>query len=188
MVLLLSGDGDWAAFVREMAALLAAHGAPVLGLKMRSYLSEPRTPEESAVLLEEAVRAQLASWNRTELIVIGYSRGADFAPFVFNRWSAELRAQVTAIVFIGLSEYASFEFHLQDLLRDVVRPEDVPTRPELARLSAIPLLCVRGEEELESFCRQPVPGMRVLTHEGAHRAQSGDGTAELVLHELGLDK
>src|SRR5262245_36159766 len=54
LVLLLTGDGDWAAFVRDLANGVAARGAPVLGFKSRSYLSTPRTPEESAAALQAA--------------------------------------------------------------------------------------------------------------------------------------
>jgi type IV secretory pathway VirJ component len=92
------------------------------------------------------------------------------------------------MAFIGLSEYAGFEFHFEDLLRDVVHPGDLPTRPEFAQLTGIPMICVRGTEGQDSFCDKPVTAMRVLTHAGAHRAVSGDGTAELVLRELKLDQ
>ncbi len=186
MILLLSGDGDWAPFVREVAELAASAGAPVLGLKMRAYLSMRRTPEEVASALAVAVREQLAEWRRTQLIVIGYSRGADTAPFAINRWPSELRARVRAVAFVGLSEHAGFEFHLDDLIRNVVRPGDLPTRPEIERLENLPLLCLRGETEDDSFCDRPVAGMRTLIHPGGHRAQAGDGTATLLLGALGL--
>ena len=187
LVLLMSGDGDWAAFVRELAESAAARGAPVLGLKSRTWFSEPRTPEQSAALLETALRAQLAAWNRKDVVIVGYSRGADLAPFAVNRWSEDLRARVRKIVLIGLSEGASFEFHLEDLVRDVARPTDSPTRPEIEKLTGIPLVCVRGTEEEDSFCARPVAGMRVVAHEGGHRATASSGTGAIVLKELGLE-
>jgi type IV secretory pathway VirJ component len=188
MILLLSGDGDWAPFPRQLGELAAAHGSPVLGLKMRSYLSQRRTPEELAAALEPVVRGQLDDWGRSELMVIGYSRGADIAPFVVNRWPEGLRAQVNGIAFIGLSERAGFEFHLDDLMFDIARPTDLPTRPEVEKLIGMPMWCLRGADEKESFCDKPVTGMQVATHPGSHRAGGDDGTAQLVLHELGLDR
>ncbi len=188
MLLLLTGDGDWAPFPKELAALATARGTPVLGLKMRSYLSKRRTPEELAAALAPVVRAQLEAWQRTELMIVGYSRGADVAAFVVNRWPEALRAQLTGIAFVGLSEHASFEFHLNDLLADIVRPTDVPTRPEVEKLVGMPMWCVRGAEEQNSFCDRPVSGMQVATHPGSHRAGGDETTAQLVLHELGLDR
>jgi type IV secretory pathway VirJ component len=164
------------------------HGSPVLGLKMRSYLSQRRTPDEMAAALAPVVREQLGDWGRSKLMVVGYSRGADIAPFVVNRWPADLRSQVSGIAFVGLSERAGFEFHIDDLVFDVARPTDLPTRPEVEKLAGTPMWCLRGADESESFCERPVKGMQVATHPGSHRAGRDDGTAQLVLHELGLDR
>jgi len=188
MILLLSGDGDWAPFPKQLSELAAAHGSPVLGLKMRSYLSQRRTPEEMAATLAPVVRAQLGDWGRSELMVVGYSRGADIAPFVVNRWPEDLHTQVSGIAFVGLSERAGFEFHYDDLLFDIERSTDLPTRPEIEKLIGMPMWCLRGADESASFCDRPVTGMQVATHPGSHRAGGDDGTAQLVLHELGLDR
>lgn len=188
MVLLLSGDGDWAAFDRELARAIVGEGSPVLGLESRSYFSTTRTPEETAVALERAVRAQLAEWRRESLVIIGYSRGADVAPFVLNRWPADLRARVRLAVLISASERASFEFHLEDLVRDVARPTDLATRPEMEKLRDVSFVCLQGEDEPESFCEHPVPGMRVVVHRGGHRMPSDAGTIALIVRELGLAK
>src|SRR5512143_2511578 len=168
MILLLSGDGDWAPFPRQLGELAAAHGSPVLGLKMRSYLSQRRTPEELAAALVPVVRGQLGDWGRSELMVVGYSRGADIAPFVVNRWPEDLRAQISGIAFIGLSERAGFEFHFDDLMFDIARPTDLPTRPEVEKLVGMPMWCLRGVDENESFCDRPVAGMQVATHPVSH--------------------
>lgn len=186
LVLLLSGDGDWTAFMKELSEMSAAHGAPVLGLKMRTYLSTPRKPDQVAADLEPVVRAQLNEWNREDIVIIGYSRGADTAPFVVNRWPSDLRARVRALGLIGLSDSASFEFHWEDLAIDVSRPTDIPTRPELEKLGGLAILCFRGEDEQKSACARPVAGMRTIVHDGKHRAKAGDGTSELVLRALGI--
>jgi len=188
LVLLLTGDGDWAAFVRDLANGVVARGAPVLGFKSRSFFSTPRTPEESAAALEAAVMAQLAAWDRRKLVIVGYSRGADVVPFVVNRWPEELRSAIRQIVLIGLGDRASFEFHLEDLVLDISRPEDVPTLPELEKLAGIPLLCIRGAEEKASGCAPSIPGMKTVVHGGGHRATTTDGTIAIVLGALALEQ
>jgi len=186
LLLVLSGDGDWTGFMKELSEMAAAHGAPVLGLKMRTYLSTPHKPDQVAADLEPAVRAQLKAWNRDDIVIIGYSRGADTAPFVVNRWPSDLRARVRSLGLIGLSDNASFEFHWEDLAIDVSRPTDIPTRPELEKLAGLSILCFRGEDEQKSACTQSGSGMRTIVHDGKHRAKAGDGTSELVLRALGL--
>jgi type IV secretory pathway VirJ component len=186
LLLVLTGDGDWTGFMKELSDIAAAHGAPVLGLKMRSYLSTPKKPDQVAADLEPVVRAQLKQWGRDEIVIIGYSRGADTAPFIVNRWPSDLRGRVHALGLIGLSDNASFEFHWEDLAIDVSRPTDIPTRPELEKLGGLSILCFRGEDEQKSACARPVAGMRMIVHDGKHRAKAGDGTSELVLRALGL--
>jgi len=166
--------------------MAAAHGAPVLGLKMRTYLATPHKPEQVAADLEPVVRGQLKEWDRNDIVIIGYSRGADTAPFVVNRWPSDLRARVRSLGLIGLSDNASFEFHWEDLAIDVSRPTDIPTRPELEKLAGLSILCFRGEDEQKSACARPTAGMRTIVHDGKHRAKAGDGTSELVLRALGL--
>jgi type IV secretory pathway VirJ component len=93
---------------------------------------------------------------------------------------------VRAVALVGLGERASFEFHLEDLVREVARPTDLAIRPEVEKLGAVPLLCMRGESERGSFCERPVSGMRTLVHPGGHRAPDVPGTIALLLRELKL--
>jgi type IV secretory pathway VirJ component len=188
LVLLLSGDGDWAAFPRAFGEAAANSGAPVLGLKTRAYLAHgSRTPAQIAADLEAPIRAELAASHREDLVIVGYSRGADWAPFIVNRWPADLRSRVRRIAFVGLSNHASFEFHLDDLFRDVVRPTDVPTRPEVEKLVGLPMLCAYGADEKDTFCHDPVAGMRAVVHTGAHRVKDDTELIDTLLRWLGLE-
>jgi len=168
LVLLLSGDGNWATFPRELASALAAQGMPVLGLLSRTYFITRRTPSEVAMDLEHEVRRQLRARDRNSLVLIGYSRGADVLPFVFNRWPLDLQRRVRGMVLVGMHDYAGFRFRLPDLLLYIHWPGELPLRPELDRIAGLPLLCVRGEHEHHSFCAHPVPGMTVVRHQGGH--------------------
>lgn len=186
LVLVLSGDGDWAPFPRRLAEELNRRGVPVIGLKSRSYLSHPRLPDEAAALLAGAVRTGMERWGARAIVVIGYSRGAGMAPFVVNSWPDELHQRVRAIAFVGLGERASFEFHLTDLIRDNRRQSDLPTRPQLERLAGVSLICVVGIDERDSLCDRPVAGMRVFSHRGGHRVGGDSEVIELLLNELAV--
>ena len=108
-------------------------------------------------------------------------------PFVIARWPAELRARVKGLALIGAGEWASFQFHLIDLVKVVHRPNDLPLRPEVARLAGMPMVCVYGEDEGPGLCAHPLPGMRVRTHKGGHRVSRDDeDVSKMVLAELGL--
>lgn len=187
LLLVLSGDGDWGEFLQVLGRQAAALGSPVLGLKSRSYLHKPRTPDEASVDLAAAVRAALAKFGRKDLIVVGYSRGAQLAPFVIARWPADLRARVRSLALIGAADWASFTFHMIDMVKEIHRPDDLPLPPEVDRLAGLPIVCVYGLDEGPGLCAKPRPGMRVLTHPGGHRvAKDDEEVSRRLLAELGL--
>ncbi len=187
LVLLISGDGNWAQFPRAFADAAAGDGAPVVGLKARDYMQQgPVTPERLANDLAAVVRKQLAAWNREDIVVVGYSRGADWMPFVLNRWPEDLRKRVQVAAFVGLSRNASFEFHFDDLFRDVKRPTDVPERPEVQKLVGLPMICVYGDDVASSFCTDPVSGMKSVQHAGGHRVKDDEPLIAYLLGQLGI--
>jgi type IV secretory pathway VirJ component len=185
LTVLITGDGNWAALVRGVARTLADHGVGVVGLEARSYLSHPRTPEETTRDVERIARYYMRSWKRDTLVLAGYSRGADFMPFVAARLAPDLRAHLAFVALFSPSRDASFEFHLVDLLKDVSRPTDRPTLPELQRLRGVPVLCVYGDEENDSLCPLAPPGLtRVVQRPGGHRTRDAEPLSTAFLDEL----
>lgn len=185
LALLISGDGDWAAFARGTAQALAAEGIPVVGLRARAYMGSPRTPESTARDMERVLRTYLARWDRDEIVLVGYSRGADWMLFVANRLPPDLRQRVRLVALRGPERMASFEFQLTDLVRSNRRPTDIPTLPELERMRGLRILCVYGRGERESLCPDAPAGMlRSVELDGGHRANDPGGFAALILEEL----
>jgi type IV secretory pathway VirJ component len=178
MALLITGDGGWAAGDRALARGLADAGVPVAAIDARAYFSKPRSPGEAAADWERVARWYLARWHRDSLLVIGYSRGADVSPFIVNRIPMDLRARVRMLVMVGLSPRASFQFHWVDLVRDVARPTDLATRPEVEKLRGLPMLCISGAEEEGSLCPALDPSLATrLVHGGKHVMSADDGRA-----------
>jgi type IV secretory pathway VirJ component len=127
------------------------------------------------------------AWHRERLVLVGYSRGADVAPFVVNRWSDDLRRRLALVALVGLADHASFEFHWKDILYDVRRQSDRPTRPELERIRGARILCVYGRGESDSLCPSLDPAtVHQARHPGGHvlDATSGAAVAELVANAL----
>ena len=147
---LLSGDGGWAGLDKEVASALAANGIPVVGVDSLRYFWSERTPAGTAVDVDRIVRYYLAHWQRKNVILIGYSQGADVMPFVLNRLPAATRQKVALTALLGLGTDATFEFHLGNWIGS--GDEGLPIKPEVARLGAAPVLCLYGEDEEDSLC------------------------------------
>ena len=150
LALLLTGDGGWAGLDQELAARLAADGVPTVGLNSLKYFWTERTPEETTEDVAKILRHYLAAWNKQRVLLVGYSFGADVLPFVVNRLPPELRARVATVSLLGVDSNASFEIKIAGW----VGADDggARTRPEVAAISGVPVLCIYGEGEADSIC------------------------------------
>lgn len=178
LAVLITGDGGWAAGDRALASALASEGVPVAALDSRAYFGTRRTPDSTTRDWEQIARWYLALWRRDSVVFVGYSRGADVAPFVMTRLAPELRDRVALVAMIGLSDRASFEFHWADMVRDIQRPTDLPTRPVLEQLRGRRMLCFSGSEESGSLCPRLDPALATpLLHPGKHQLSADAGAA-----------
>jgi len=164
--LLLTGDGGWAGLDQELAARLAARGVPTVGLNSLKYFWTERTPEATTRDVARVLRHYFAAWNKQRVLLIGYSFGADVLPFVVNRLPPQLRERVASVSLLGIDANASFEVRISDWVADA--GGGAPTRPELAALAHVPVLCLYGEGESDSICPQ-------LSGAGIAREQIGKG-------------
>lgn len=186
LAVILSGDGGWTSLDKELGRALAARGYPVVGLNTLQYLWKARTPEGATQDLERILRHYLAAWKKQKVLLIGYSYGADVLPFLANRLPPELAARVPLTVLIGPSRSVAFEFHVAEWL-GAGSGKELPVLPEVRRLKGARILCLYGENEKESLCRDLEPGLAtILSLPGAHHF-GGDyaAVADAILKELG---
>lgn len=187
LAVLYSGDGNWAGFVKGLTRELNERGFSVVGVKSRSYLvAEPRkTPELVARDLERLLRTYLAAWHSDSVLLIGYSRGADLAPFMVTRLSDELRRRISFLVLLSPSTNASFEFHLTDLLSDRPRATDLPLLPELRMLRGSRILCVYGRSDRSALCPLADSGLvRPVALDQGHKMGDPVLVAKLITESM----
>lgn len=150
MAVLLTGDGGWTGLDQDVAAALAARGIPVVALNSLKYFWHARTPDEAAHDLARIVQAYGARWRRHDVLLIGYSFGADVLPFLYRRLPVQVRDRVRSLSLLGLSDHATFEFHLSDWIPG--RGSGYPTIPEVEALQGVRVLCLYGADEKYSAC------------------------------------
>jgi type IV secretory pathway VirJ component len=165
MAIFLTGDGGWAEIDQGVSAQLAKRGIDVVALSSLQYFWQPRSPEETAKDVARVLRHYLVTWKKRDVLVVGYSFGADAAPFVVNRLPEDLRAKVRSVNLLGLAATADFEIHVTTWLG--ADHHGVRTRPELDRLK-MRVLCVYGDGEKDSLCPE-------LTAANVKAIKVGDG-------------
>lgn len=170
LAIVLSGDGGWADIDKEIGETLAERGVDVIGFDDRAYLrTGKRDADITGADVQRVAAHYMSAWNDQGLVIVGYSRGAAFAPFVATRLSPDLRRRLALVAMLGLAEHAGFKYRFSDLWATRSNPKDTPILPELEKLRGTNMLCVYGRKEDESLCRGIDPTLVYpVAREGGH--------------------
>jgi type IV secretory pathway VirJ component len=184
LAVILSGDGGWASIDKDVAGALSAKGIPVVGWNSLQYFWSRKPPEVASKDLERILRHYLAVWDKQEVLLVGYSFGADVLPSFTNRLPADLLEKIRLLALLGPGKTADFEFHVTDWLGGGSKGQ--PVLPEVRKLAGHPpVLCLYGSKESDSLCPQisaPLGKAQVLP--GAHHFGGDyDALAALILKE-----
>lgn len=169
LVVIWSGDGGWQDLDKVIGEKLASQGIAVIGVNTLRYFWSKKPPEQVAADLGTIIDHYSQAWGRPEVVLVGYSFGADILPFAFNRLPEVSRARVKQLSLLALSTFADFEIHVSGWLTDGRHPDSVDTAPELDRLSGITVQCFYGEEDKGTGCTLPqLKGAQVIRTSGGH--------------------
>ena len=169
----LSGDGGWATLDRNISNELVARGISVVALNTRNYLWRKKTADQAGSDMIRIIRHYMDAWSKQRVAIVGYSRGADIAPFMVARLPNDLKGKVSILAMLALSNTTNFQFHFMDIFTESHRPSDVKTLPEVERLRGMNLLCIYGADEKDSGCRDAPAGlMKEVVRNGGHHFDS----------------
>ena len=158
---------------------------PVVGLNSLQYFWKRRTPEESAKDLNRIIAHYLAAWQKEQVLLIGYSLGADVLPFMADRLPKEFLGRIALIALLGPDETVDFEFHLSDWLGGPSGSRALPLLPEIEKLRGQKILCFCGERESASLCRKLDANLAtVIVLKGSHHFGGNyEAIADAILSE-----
>ncbi len=183
VVIFYSGDGGWRDIDKKIGGYLSDEGYYVVGIDSLRYFWRKKEPREMAADLDRLIRHYRPQSKGNGVVLVGYSFGADLVPFMVSRMASDTKAEIKLISLMGISEHASFEIRLQDIIGGVNR-DGPPTLPELLKLKGIPIQCVFGEAEKDSVCAQKeldVVVNRIQLNGGHHFDGDYRHTADLII-------
>lgn len=150
LAIFISGDGGWTSFDQSLNEKLTEKGIPVLGIDAQKYFWNERKPMEVADKLTDVIKHYMRLWNRNSFIFIGYSFGADVAPFIANSFSAQLKETLKGVYCFSPDESGDFEVHIIDMLNFSSQGKyDVSS--ELRKIKQLNPVCIFGTEEAADF-------------------------------------
>jgi len=121
------------------------------------YFWSKRTPEETARDLTRIILHYRESWDIENVVLVGYSFGADILPFIYNRLPSELKPSVRLISLLAPTLKADFVIQVSDWFGEEDDPEALPIAPEVAKIDPDKLQCFYGLDEVDgSLCSDSV--------------------------------
>ena len=175
---LLTGDGLFPGLTHDLGRTLQHAGYPSVVWSSMQYYLRPHTPDESAADLDRVIRWYRWRWHRPDVVLVGYSMGADVLPFLINRLPPDTRAAVKGLALLGPADDAVFEFRVEEWWGPTSAPT-LPTLPEIAKLTVPERFCAFGVGDDETACPQFAPYMNVYQLAGGHHFS---GTTDAVTH------
>jgi type IV secretory pathway VirJ component len=174
MGILLTGDGGYGVTDRGIAESLASKGVSVVVLNSLHYFWKQKNADQAAADLNRILQYYCARWKRNEVVVIGYSFGADVLPFMLNRIPKDSLQKINAITLLGPGSTADFQFHLTDWIVNRKRSSAQPVRPEIEKLRGKKILCFYGTGDGDALCSHLDAGLvKAIPLEGGHRLGKG---------------
>jgi Type IV secretory pathway, VirJ component len=144
LILYLSGDGGWNKFSTSFINTLNKQGYSIVALNSRSYFWKKKTPAKAAEEITMLLDRYLKSWKASSFVLVGYSFGADVAPFIQCNFNPYILDNLKHTVLMSPSDKTDFEIHVLGMLGFSNSGESVPN--QINKLSK-PVTIVLGTEE-----------------------------------------
>ena len=116
LILYLSGDGGWNKFSTSFINTLNKQGYSIVALNSRSYFWKKKVSAKAAEEISILLDRYLKSWKATSFILIGYSFGADVAPFIQSNFNPFILDNLKHTVLMSPSDKTDFEIHVLGML------------------------------------------------------------------------
>lgn len=170
MAVIYSGDGGWRDLDEEVGGALQKQGIPVIGVDALRYFWKEKQPQEVASDLGRIIDTYRKQWKVRNVVLIGYSFGADIIPATYNLLPERAKSHVVQLSLLGLSTEVDFEISVQGWLGVAGEGKGGKTVDDIAKIDPKLVQCVYGTEEEDE---DPCPGLKAkgvetIAIEGGH--------------------
>ena len=176
-VFYISGDGGLNSFTISLCDNINKAEYSVTALNARSYFWNKKTPQQAANELADYLARATSNRKNQQIVLVGYSFGADVLPFIINKLPAALKSKIKTSVFIAPSTSTDFEIRLTDMFsQGKKRSMDVVA--EMNRMDATKTVIIQdGDEKGFPVKSITLKNLTVETLTGSHHF---DGDTKLV--------
>lgn len=115
LIFYLSGDGGFNKFSNSLCEGINKKGFDVIALNSKSYFWDKKTPEQTATDVNNYLAKKLTGRKNQQVVLIGYSFGADVLPFILNRLPKDIHDKILVSFLMASSGSTDLEIHWSDI-------------------------------------------------------------------------
>ncbi len=182
-----SGDGGWRDLDQTLSDVLAHRGMPVVGVDTLNYYWHEKNPQQSAQDLARIIRYYQQQWHRQQVVLVGFSFGANVLPFIYNHLPDDMKNDVVRLSLLSPERTTAFSVDPSAWLHIHRDGGKVAIAPQLMSVPARRVQCIYGREERgDSLCTVPqLSEIQVISKPGGHHFDENyDHLADEVLAGL----
>ncbi|MGK6313472.1 virulence factor family protein [Neorhizobium sp. DT-125] len=169
LAVIYSGDGGWRDLDSEVGGYLQSQGIPTIGVDSLRYFWSERTPQETADDLAKIIEHYRRHWGVENVLLVGYSFGADVIPATYNLLPAADKARVKQITLLGLSHEVDYEISVTGWLGVATAGKGGDPVADITKIDPKLVQCVYGTDEDDDPCPTLKDrGVEVVPIDGGH--------------------
>jgi type IV secretory pathway VirJ component len=167
LIFYISGDGGFNKFSTSFMQTLNKQGYAVIGLNAKDYFWNKKTPQEAANAIESAINESNKQWKKKNIVLIGYSFGANVTPFILTHFSLAFAGKINHLILLSPSSKTDFEIHVLQMF-DWGKDSGESVPAEINKISK-PVTIITGDDETEfPFSLLTIKNKQVIKMPGGH--------------------
>lgn len=183
LIFYITGDGGFNKFSDGFCKRLNQNGFDVVALDAKSYFWKRKTPEQTTGDISDFLLRKMEGRDDQQIVLIGYSFGADVLPFVLNRLPASIREKVQVSFIVESSGSTDFEIHVLDMF-GAGKKRGIEVLPEVNRLHGYKIVTISSSDgEGLDAKRITVPNSVEVTLPGGHHFDDKSGELATVVEK-----
>jgi type IV secretory pathway VirJ component len=169
MAVIFSGDGGWRDIDSEVGGYLQTQGIPTVGIDSLRYFWSERKPQEIARDLARIIDTYRRQWGVSNVVLIGYSFGADVIPATFNLLPKADKARIRQISLLALSKEVDYVISVTGWLGVAGEGKGGNTVDDIGKIDPKLVQCVYGTDEDDDPCLDlKSKGVETVPIDGGH--------------------
>lgn len=165
-ILYISGDGGFNNFSTELCTAINKAGYNITAINAKSYFWDKKTPEQTAKDITAYLGKLFQNRKNQQLVLAGYSFGADVMPFIVNKLPDSIKKKLVGIVLLSPSTSTDFEVHWSDIFGGS-KKRNMDVVAEINKMNTLKTTTIFGSDEgdfpvkdikLKNYGNENLPG------------------------------